>query len=335
MASYTIVRSKTAILVGAFFTLVTAYVLLEDVFRHGAPFTTKHLMTLAVLAGTVYFGHRFWAEARAWRLGTSFGCAVLFLAGTGTCVLMSAGRNAEVVTNKALAANAINSGRQTAQKDRDEAKVRYQAALKAEEDECSTGNGAKCSAKRITRMVRREEYDEAEAKLRAEPPEKIANADVRAAADLLSHLPLVTATPESVEALLLLLYPFLQSLFCEIGAICGFAIGLGHQAVKRSTLDEPTDLPEAKPEKIAAPKIARLRKIAQAPAMLRVPSSATVIETLEKADRPLANYELAALIGCSAGECSRRVARMNGELHRERVGHCIMISLAKSQSCAR
>ena len=66
---YTTVRSPSAILVGAFFTLVTAYVLLEDVFRHGAPLTNKHVMTLVVLAGTVYFGHRLHIELRAWRLG--------------------------------------------------------------------------------------------------------------------------------------------------------------------------------------------------------------------------------------------------------------------------
>ena len=125
MATNTVVRSHSAIAVGGFFTLVTAYVLLEDVFRHGAPFTTKHLMTLAVLAGTVYFGHRWWTEMAAWRLGTMLGCTVLFVAGTTVCVLMSAGRNAEVVTNKVLVANSVNTDRERTRTDRDEAKTRY------------------------------------------------------------------------------------------------------------------------------------------------------------------------------------------------------------------
>lgn len=221
------VRSWSAIGVGVFFSGVTAFVLLEDVCRHGAPLTTRHIMTLAVLAGTVYFGHALWRELRAWRLGTAFGCTVLFLAGTATCVLMSAGRNAEVVTSKALSATSANAARSAARQDRDEAKLRYQAALKAEESECSDGNGAKCQAKRITRTLRREEYDAAETKLRALPPEQIANADIRAAADLISRLPYVSASVEAIEALLQLGYPFLQSLFCEVGAIVGFSIGLG------------------------------------------------------------------------------------------------------------
>jgi len=65
---------------GVFFSGVTAFVLLSDVIQHGAPVTTKHVMTLAVLSGTVYFGHVLWRELRAWRVGTAFGCAVLFLA---------------------------------------------------------------------------------------------------------------------------------------------------------------------------------------------------------------------------------------------------------------
>jgi DNA-binding transcriptional ArsR family regulator len=203
---------------------------MADVLQHGAPITTKHVMTLAVLAGTVYFGHAFWREVRAWRFGTALGCTILFLAGTTTCVLMSAGRNAEVVTSKVLAANSVNTAREAAQKDRDEARLRYQAALTAEESECSSGSGSRCQSRRITRMVRREEYDAAEATLRAQKPEAIANSDIRAAAELLSRLPYVTANVSALEALLQLAFPFLQSLFCEIGAIVGFAIGLGHRA---------------------------------------------------------------------------------------------------------
>lgn len=249
MATSTIVRSRSAIGVGVFFTAVTAYVLLEDVFRHGAPFTTKHLMTLAVLAGTVYFGHRWWTEMAAWRLGTMLGCAVLFVAGTCTCVIMSAGRNAEVVTTKTLVANAVNTDRERAQNDRDEAKASYLSALKAEEAECASGQGEKCRSKRITTTLRREDLDAAEKVLRAQKPEQIANADIRAAAELIARLPYVTAKVEAIEALLQLAFPFLQSLFCEIGAVVGFSIGLGHAHRRRdrpangTVADSPTPGP--------------------------------------------------------------------------------------------
>lgn len=176
MAITTIVRSRSAIAVGIFFTGITGYVLLEDTLRHGAPFTTKHLMTLAVLAGTVYFGHRVHIELRSWRLGWALGCAALFLGGTAFCVSMSAGRNAEALTVKVLAASTVNMGREAAQKDRDEARIRYQAALKAEEVECSSGSGERCQARRITRKLRRDDYDAAEATLRQQQPEQVASA---------------------------------------------------------------------------------------------------------------------------------------------------------------
>jgi hypothetical protein len=258
MTTTTTVRSWSAIVAGVFFSAVTCYVLLEDVARHGAPLTTKHIMTLAVLAGTIYFGHRWWAEFAAWRLGTAFGCAALFLAGTTTCVLMSAGRNAEVVTTKALAANSVNTARASAQKDRDEAKLRYQAAMQAEEYQCSTGNGPKCAANRITRMIRREEYDAAEVTLRDQKPEQIANADVVAASKLVARLPFVTADAGAIEALLLLVQPFLLSLFCEVGAIVGFSMAVGHKS--RDALpeaepepdDEVEPLPDLEPEPSSA-----------------------------------------------------------------------------------
>lgn len=317
MTTTTIVRSRSAIGVGVFFTAVTGYVLLSDVLQHGAPFTTKHLMTLAVLAGTVYFGHALWRELRAWRFGTAFGCVVLFLAGTATCVLMSAGRNAEVVTSKVLAANSVNTARNDARKDRDEAKARYLAALKAEEAECGSGQGEKCWGKRTTTKLRREDFDAAEKTLREQKAEQIANADVRAAADLISRLPFVAADVDAVEALLLLAFPFLQSLFCEIGAVVGFSIGLGHAVVGLRQLPPP--LPKFPPMKT----VSRVS-----------PEAESVLSALKGADHPLTNDELAAKIGISKGEASKRVTELNGAVQRIRDPgnrRHVLISLAEQR----
>jgi hypothetical protein len=310
------VRSWSAIIVGVFFTAVTAYVLLEDVFRHGAALTTKHVMTLAVLAGTVYFGHRWWAEMRAWRLGTMLGCAILFAAGTLTCVLMSAGRNAEVVTNKTLAANAVNTDRARVHNDRDEAKARYLAALKAEEAECASGQGEKCRSKRITTTLRREDFDAAEKVLRGQKPEQIANADIRAAAELISRLPYVTASVVAIEALLQLAFPFLQSLFCEIGAIVGFSIGMGH-AAKVARLPPP--LPKVPPQ---FPVETEVRHGS---------ADDAVIAALAKTEGPVSNDELAALMGVTKGESSKRVAALNGVIQKDRVGRKVAIRLKEQR----
>lgn len=337
MRTYTAIRSPSAIGVGVFFTLVTAYVLLEDVARHGAALNTKHVMTLAVLGGTVYFGHKLWSELTAFRLGTTLGCALLFIAGTLTCVVMSAGRNAEVTTTKSLQANSVNTGRDRVQRDRDEAKARYTAALTAEEAECGSGQGTKCQAKRITTMLRREDYDAAEVKLRAQAPLVIANGDVRAAADLFSRLPFVKADAGTIEALLLLAFPFLQSLFCEIAAVCGFAIGLGHvrrvsptvAAVQLPLLPHPREFPEPETVSDDVPDGWAPPTVNEARSMAKKAKAEQIFEALRKSGRPVCNDELAALLSCSKGEASRQVTALKniGLLRREPRGRYVAISL--------
>lgn len=317
MRTATTIRSYSAMLVGLLFTAVTCFVLLDDVLRHGASVTTKHVMTVAVLGGTIFFGHRLWPELRHGRLLTGFGCVVLFLAGTAVCVIMSAGRNAEVTITKAQVANAMNGDRDRARIDRDEAKARYDAALTAETSECATGAGAKCSAKRITRMVRRGELDDAESVLRQQKPEQIANADIKAAAMLIAKMPFATADASVIEAALMLFFPFAQALFCEIAAIVGFSIALGHRNIKviEGGVVDRKVLPS--PETVAPLKIRPVK-----------PDEAEeVIAALKKAKRPVSNAELAGLMAVSEGEASKRVSALNGRVRRVRVGREVAISL--------
>lgn len=293
MQHTTLVRSWSAIGVGVFFTLVTCFVLLEDV-RHGAPITVKHVMTLAVLAGTIYFGHRWWLEARQVRIGTAIGCAVLFLAGTAMCVIVSAGRNAEVTMTSTHLANSANADRARAVKERNEAKTAYQdavagndprlveakaawsAAVTAAQLECGSGEGDKCKAKRATiaqhrtvletaelnhralLMILKEDLEKAEAALASQKPEQIANPEIKSAAALISKFPGVSASADAVEAMLLLLEPFLKSLFCEIAAIVGYGIGLGHGQRKVSSRAETDAKGKTTPEGSGGP--GKLRK---------------------------------------------------------------------------
>ena len=224
---------------------------------------------------------------------------------------MSAGRNAEAVETKASAAASVNEGRDAAQRDRYEARLRYQAALNAEEEECRSGTGEKCKAKRLTAGLRRTDYDIAEVKLRALPPEQTPNADVRAAAALFARLPFVSMSASAIEALLLLVFPFLQALFCEIGAIVGFSVGLGHARVARVS-KEPAVSTEFPEERKRKPKL----------------SDADLVRAaLARAGRPVSNDELAALMGVTKGEASKRVAALDGEVRKLRNGRCLQISL--------
>lgn len=322
MAISTTLRSPSAIAVGVFFVCITAFVLLEDCFRHDAPFTNKHLMTLAVLAGTVYFGHKFWSQLLAVRFGAALGCGILFGAGTATCVLMAAGRNAEVATTRALAADNANGTRVRAKLDRDEAKGRYAAALTAEEAECASGQGRKCEAKRATTVLRRNELDNAEHWLASQKPEQIAHADIRAAAELLARLPYMTASVSSIEASLQLLQPFMLSLFCEIAAIVGFSMGLGHG---RREFPKPVmalAAPVTPVETVSKPK-KTLKPLKQ-----RRPGDFELVQSaLARAGRPVTNDELAELLRVSKGEASKTITGLEGAVRRVRLGRHVAISL--------
>jgi hypothetical protein len=329
----TIVRSWSATAVGVFFTLITGAVLLEDVY-HGAPINSKHIMTAAVLLGTIFFGHAVWRELRSIRLGNALGCAVLFLAGTCTCVIMSAGRNAEVVLTKALNATNANTDRKQAQLDFNEAKARYLSALNAETLECNSGSGGRCKAKRETTRVLRVDLNVAETKLVGQKPEQIANADLKAAAGLLTKLPYVTVDETTMESLLQLFFPFSQSLFCEIAAICGFSIGFGHAPARR----RPDELPQipmrTMEDAVIVPPVAapasvsmvspELETVMAADSVFPEPAQPTpeyikakkqkptdvqlVLTALERAGRPVSNDELATILVCSKGESSKRLA---------------------------
>lgn len=342
----TTVRSWPAIGVGVFFTLITGAVLLEDVY-HGAPINSKHIMTAAVLLGTIFFGHAVWRELRSIRLGNAFGCAILFLAGTCTCVIMSAGRNAEVVLTKALNAKNSNTDRTQADLDFKEAKARYLSALNAETLECNSGSGSRCKAKRETTRVLRADLNVAESKLATQKPEQIANADLKAAAGLLTKLPYVTVDEATMESLLQLFFPFSQSLFCEIAAICGFSIGFGHSsgARRRQFPDDIPRLPQASVQDAVIIPPAPVATPAQFPvsnepetkpetptpqylkAKREKPTDLQIVLTaLEKAGRPVSNDELAAMCAVSKGEASKRVANCGNAVMIRKVGRCHAIS---------
>lgn len=312
MTSHTIIRSASAILVGVIFALITAFVLLEDCLRHGAPFTTKHLMSAAVLGGSIYFGHKLWRQFKLGHYGSALGCAVLFIGGTSFCVLSSAGRNAEVVTRKVLQANSVNVSRDIAAKDVDEAKVRHTAAMSAEATECGRSQYTNaCYTARAITEIRRKQYDDAKRILAKEKPLQVANADIRAAAELLSKLPGFGGSVESTEATLTLVFPFLLSLFCETASIVAFAMGLGHRVSEFPRLAAPSESQK------------ELRKA-------RTSDEQLVLNALQRAGRPLSNEELAEAMKTSVGEASKRrqVCEASGIIRTWREGRYLMIEAA-------
>lgn len=385
MSTSTTVRSWSAIGVAAFFFLVTCFVLFGDVLLQGAPITIKHATSFSVLLGTCYFGHAFWPQIVSWQIGRAMGCALLFMAGTVFCVILSAGRNAETTMNKADDTRAANVERHRLEKELvtakasykaivdsedltlKEARLRYKTALTAEETECSDGQGGRCLKRRAVTADRRKDVDaaetarrdaiemhrkdaaDAETKLAKLPPERIPNAELKAAAELLAKLPFITTPPEGVEALLLVFSPFLQALFCEIATIVAFSIGLGHvvRELPRMPLRLPygavTDavtVPSMMPtanagvsEPVATP--ASTFSVAEVPQVTesyrkakkqRPTDVQLVLDALEREGRPVSNQELADALSCSEGESSKRLRNCGDAVIVRRAGRYYSIS---------
>src|SRR4051812_32576179 len=85
-----VIGSYPAAGLAAGFFLVTCFVLFKDV-ADGAPITTDHVMSFAVLVGTFASGHLLAGQLRQWRLVPAIGLVALFSAGTFYCVTASGG----------------------------------------------------------------------------------------------------------------------------------------------------------------------------------------------------------------------------------------------------
>lgn len=209
------------------FFLVTCFVLFKDV-ADGAPITPDHVMSMAVLIGTFASGHLLWGQLQQWRLLPALGLMVLFAGGTFYCVTASGGRNATVQSVKAGEAHKTNDDRARVEADLSEAKERLDASLEGEEAECASGDGIKCKARRTTRQERQTYVNVLEAQLRLMDPQQIENPELRHAAKLFAAMPGVMATEDRIFASLVLFFPFVKALFCEIATLVFASIGFRH-----------------------------------------------------------------------------------------------------------
>ncbi len=339
----TTVRSPLAIAIGVFFFGVTGYVILEDLFRYGSAFSTRHLMAGAVLIGTIFFGHKFYAEFKERRYLSAVGCVVLTVLGLSFEVLSSAGRSGEVISNRVLIASAANEPRGIAQRDVQDTKGRYEAALTTESKACASLVGSwilkgkryeqvfdespSCKAARINTIVRRTQYDDAKRVVSKLPPEQVANGDIAAAADLLSRIPLIGGEAKSLEATLMLLIPFVLSVFCGVSTIVSFAIGLGHREVEQPINGgKLLDARDAVSELLATDKW-RLSVNAR---RVKLTDSRLVLKALRQIGRPASNEELAEHLQITAGEATKRrqACEVMGLLKVEKNGKFLAISPA-------
>lgn len=351
MHTSTTIRSPGSIALGLLFAAGTGYVLFSDVTRWHQV-TVDHVMTLLVLIGTIASGHMIWQQVRQWRVLPAAGLAVLFLAGTAYCVTTSAGRNAEATLAKESVIAKANAERERAQRDYDEAKRRYNAALEAEEAECATGEGPKCLSRRSTTQERRHDYELASERLRAAPPPRVENAGIKHAAAVFAALPGVTAGEQTIERGLALFGPFIKALFLEVACIVFLGLGLGHRPRPASAPATAAPAPAAElveirerffdPEPVPpapapvppkGPRRSRKRRQALGPNVV-VFSKHPVVKALEDAGRPLTNRQLARAMAVSDGEASKRWQEVADQLDVCRQGKHRILSLRRQMKLA-
>lgn len=226
------VNSWGALALAAVCTTATAFVLLEDVFRHSAPITTAHISTAVALVVTVAAGHWLWPQLRVGRVLSALALAVLFLAGTVYIVTTSAGRNATLATQKLVTLASKNDVRKSVEAELATARTDAAASRKAAAEECGTGRKVRCDGRIVTRDADLARVDALAYRLATlDPPSTDAGA-YRHAALTLSATGLGDA--DVIEDRLSLLAPFVLALILEIGAIVFFAIAVG--SARRQTV---------------------------------------------------------------------------------------------------
>ena len=222
-----------AITAGGLFAVGTLGILLEDVILHSAAFNSKHALTVVVVAGTIMVGHLAAGARSGKHWGAVAGFGALFLAGTLLTVYSSVGRQAEHTMIASAEVQAADLARARAFKGLSEAETMLADAQRELARECKTGKGRKCEGIKATVDV----YDAAvrghKAELERLGPAKVAVPEAKRAGELAA---VFGADPVKVEAAMILVIPFLTTLFLELGAI--ICLGYGFRPSRRVTAND-------------------------------------------------------------------------------------------------
>jgi hypothetical protein len=234
-------------------TAATLYVLLEDVLRHGATFTTSHLMSALALLVTLAAGKMLWPALLSHRVVPAIGLALVFIAGTFYVVTVSGARNAEAQAAKAAGITQANQARASVDRMITEAeyilapcpagtppKWRGErcGAREAMAAECGSGRGTRCDGRTYTVTTYEAALKGYRADLAALAPTKAENAGIRHAARLFATLPWVGASVETIAEALALWLPYIAVLITEIGALVFGTLAL---EVRRADAEKPGD----------------------------------------------------------------------------------------------
>jgi len=234
MNTHTTIRSYPSIGFGAFFALVTGYVLFNDLW-HGAQLTTSHALSLAALVGALAAGHYSMPAIKSGAYVAGIILGIVFVVSTFYIVVSNGSRNAETAANKAAAIQAANAVRT-----REEAQLAKAEAMLAEAQgkmakECATGKGTRCRGVMATVDVYEAAIKGHMATLASLPAPKMVNRFDRAARIFQSW-----GLPITVEWLELNM-DFITVLISEFATIAFFKLAFGHKRAPRPVEPEFKD----------------------------------------------------------------------------------------------
>ena len=200
-------------------------------------------LTILTVFGTIAAGHLMVDAARARHLFATLGFLVLFLSGTGLVVYSSVGRQVETAGTTTLSVEDNNTKIADKTEDLKAARARRDYADRAADREM-TGQrcGQRCkdwkqNSKDITVVIL-----QLEAEIAALGPQKPVNAQAAAMADMAA---LFGADNKArTVAVLLLIIPFLKTLFFEVGSIVslGFAFRQGKRVLVAANDQLPSQI---------------------------------------------------------------------------------------------
>lgn len=227
-----------AIVAGAAFTYGGLRIILGDQLTDPAQWTTSVQLTVLMVFGTIAAGHLMRDAAAAKRVAATVGFLVLFLAGTGLVVFNSIGRQAESSMLTESQADDAAERRVAVKASLSRAEAMLAEAQANLARECKTGRGKRCEGITATIAV----Y-EAAVKGHTADLEKIgAPKPVHAKATQGAKIAALFGADEAkAKAALLLIEPFLWTLFFEWGSIVSLGFAFRHRAITETLPSEQLD----------------------------------------------------------------------------------------------
>lgn len=322
MQGHTTTTAAVATAVGVLATAAAFYVLTEDAWRTGA-WSTDQIVALPLIMATVGAGFLAPRALRHWKVATALGLALAFAAGSAVTVYNSMGRQSTVALREAADATARNAARVEAHKAFIEATNRRRTASDALDAACiARANVRQCDAATKLLNQRKQDVREAEATMAA-----LGGDDVIApkAAGMARLVAVFGINEDAARDFFQRAEPGALTTVLELIAIFAFHLAGGMGALRLSAGTTPPGARQidATPAVVDAP---RLKLVATRPAT-SAPAH-PVIAALLTARRPLSNRELAAALGCSEGEATKRRAEVAPRLVTHREGRELRISVA-------